>query len=123
MSGVLPSGEEYLKWILRVEQMNGNVRSIDLAQSMNYSKASVSVAIKKLVDKKFVVKDDKGYLHLTNAGLEIATNLNERHLFLTNYLINIGVSPNVALADACKLEHVLSEESYMKLKESAESKE
>lgn len=118
MEKILASGEEYLKWILRVQKAKGYVRSIDLAQNMGFSKASVSIALKKLINKDFVKKDDKGYLYLTESGLSIANDFNERHLFLTNYLLNIGVEFDTAVADACKIEHVLSEETYQKLKES-----
>ena len=110
------SGEEYLKWIYKIQNKIGDVRSIDIAIFMGYSRASVSVAIKKLQDKNYLYKDDKGYLHLTDSGLQIGETLYYRHQFLTDVLIELGVDEDVALEDACKLEHVLSEQSCQKLK-------
>lgn len=120
MERLYASGEEYLKWILRIQEKNGNVRSIDLAHCMGFSRASISIALKKLIERNFVKKDSKGFLHLTQTGKAIAENFNERHSILTKYLLSIGVDHNTAVADACKIEHVLSEESYQKLKQSIE---
>ena len=117
MHELCASGEEYLKWIYKIQNSIGDVRSIDLAIYMGYSRASVSVAVKKLQERNYLTKDQNGFLHLTPAGLEIAENLYYRHQFLTDALVAIGVNPDVALSDACKLEHVLSEISCQKLKE------
>ena len=120
MHELCASGEEYLKWIYKIENMknmNGKVRSIDLAIYMGYSRASISVGVKKLEERKLLTKDAEGYLHLTDEGLAIAKNFYHRHAFLTQALIEIGVDPDTALSDACKLEHVLSEVSCTKLKE------
>ena len=95
----------------------GPVRSIDLAQSMGYSRPSISVALKKLENNNFVTKDDEGYLHLTEKGMHVAENMSERHEILTDILVKLGVDFNVAESDACKIEHVLSEDSYQKLKQ------
>ena len=117
MHELCASGEEYLKWIYKIQNKDGDVRSIDLAIYMGYSRASVSVAVKKLIERGFLTKDGEGYLHLTPSGLDIAENLYYRHQFLTDALVEIGVDPDVALSDACRLEHVLSEISCQKLKE------
>ena len=117
MVNLYASGEEYLKWILKIQNKIGAVRSIDLAQYMGFSRPSISIAVKKLEDGNYIVKDNHGYLHLTEEGLKIAENINERHEFLTELLCNIGVTRNVAEADACRVEHVISEESFQRLKE------
>ncbi len=110
------SGEEYLKWILRVQKEIGPVRSIDLAVYMGFSRASVSKALKKLEQNDFLTKDEEGYLTLTNKGQKIAESFNERHEFFTNVLIEAGIDENTALAEACAMEHAVSEATFRKLK-------
>ena len=117
MANILASGQEYLKWILQLQnQLGGAIRPIDLSESMGYSRPSVSIALKKLEKNNFITRDENGYLHLTSEGLAIACNMHERHQVLTNILVKIGVDYEVAKGDACKLEHILSEESYQRLK-------
>ena len=118
MSNLHASGEEYLKWILRLQKTGGLIRSIDLAQEMGYSRPSVSIALKKLENNGFLTKDENGYLQLTENGLKVAENMSERHRFLTDFLVMLGVSENTAISDACKIEHDLSEESFERIKES-----
>ena len=116
MENLCASGEEYLKWIYKIQTKIGEVRSIDIAIYMGYSRASVSVAVKKLQQKNFLTKDERGVLHLTESGLKIAETLYYRHQFLTDVLVDLGVDEETALSDACKLEHVLSDISVQKLK-------
>lgn len=117
MKNIHASGEEYLKWILRLQKQRGFVRNIDLARHMGYSKASITLAIKQLVTNGFITKDDEGHLLLTDSGYAIAENFNERHRVLTHLLSSLGIDYSIAEADACKIEHVISEESFKKLKE------
>lgn len=111
------SGENYLEAILIVKQRQDSVRSIDLAKEMNFTKASVSRAVNKLKDNGYITIDDLGHLELTKAGLSVATRIYDRHKFFTDFLIYLGVDPNVAAEDACKIEHVLSVESYQAMKD------
>ena len=114
---IYASGEEYLKWILRLEKKLGNVRSIDLARHMGYSKPSISLAVKELTSRGYIKRDSDGFLHLTMSGRQIAESFNERHSVLTHLLTTLGVTFSVAEEDACRLEHVISEECFQKLKE------
>lgn len=110
------SGENYLEAILIIKQRQETVRSIDLAKEMNFTKASVSRAVNKLKEDLFITVDDNGYLELTDKGLDLATKIYERHRFFTDFLIYLGVDKNIAAQDACKIEHVLSAESYHAMK-------
>lgn len=116
MHDLCASGEEYLKWIYRIENKIGSVRSIDLAIFMGYSRASVSAAVKKLEQRQLLYKDKQGILHLSKEGYDIAKGFDDRHQLLTDVFIEMGVDPIVALQDACKLEHVLSEVTWTQLK-------
>ena len=114
------SGEDYLEAILILKKQNGSVRSIDLARCMKYSRASVSHAVTILRGGGFLTMDGDNYLHLTRAGLEVAERIYDRHEFFTRWLIEAGVPAETAEQDACRLEHVISEESYAKLKSALE---
>lgn len=116
------SSEDYLERILVLELKNGSVRSIDIVESMNFSKASVSVAMKKLKENDYIVVEANGHIHLTEKGKEVANKIYERHLYLTKGLVMLGVSENQAKIDACKIEHDLSEETFSKIKELIDSK-
>ena len=105
------SAENYLEAILALGE-KGPVRSIDVAQHLNFSKPSVSRAMSLLREGGFVVMDAGGFLTLTAEGAEIAQRIYERHLLLTRWLIHLGVSEAVASADACRIEHDLSVESF-----------
>ena len=109
------SGENYLEAILALSE-KGNVRSIDVAQHLNFSKPSVSRAMSLLRENGYVIMDDDGLLHLTDSGYEIAARIYERHQLLTKWLTQLGVDPEVAAEDACKIEHDLSVESFEALK-------
>ncbi|MDO4261534.1 MAG: metal-dependent transcriptional regulator [Eubacteriales bacterium] len=111
------SPEDYLEAILVLSRELGNVRSIDVANYMGYSKPSISVAMKRLRENGFVSTDDHGNLMLTGAGLSIALKIYERHLVLSRFLISIGVDEEIAKKDACRMEHVISDESFEKLKQ------
>ena len=110
------SGEDYLEAILMIKERNGNVRSIDVAHELSFSKPSVSVAMKNLKVNNYITVDENGYINLTETGQEIADKIYERHKFLTNWLTSIGVDPEVAAEDACKMEHAISSESFTAIK-------
>ena len=110
------SGEDYLEAILMIKERNGNVRSIDVAHELSFSKPSVSVAMKNLKVNNYITVDENGYINLTETGQEIADKIYERHKFLTNWLTSIGVDPEVAAGDACKMEHAISSESFTAIK-------
>ena len=116
---VYASAEDYLEAILSLKLRLGNVRSVDIANELNFSKPSVSVAMKKLRENGYVEVDQDGYIQLLPAGDEIAQRVYERHHLLTDLFIRIGVDPEVAAADACKVEHDLSVETFQKIKEFA----
>ena len=110
------SAEDYLEAILVLEQEKGSVRSIDIAHHMGFSKPSISRAVGLLRDNGYLSIDQNGLLHLTESGRKIAENIYERHTVLTELLISLGVSAKVAAEDACRIEHVISQESFDKLK-------
>lgn len=111
------SGEDYLEAILVLQQKQGLVRSVDVARFMGFSKASISHAVGLLRNGGFLDVDTEGYLRLTDIGRETAEKIYERHCFFRDRLIQAGVAPQIAESDACKIEHVISEESFQKLKE------
>lgn len=111
------SPEDYLETILVLSQENEFVRSVDIANHLGFSKPSVSVAMKKLKESGFIAMDPYGKVSLTDEGREIAEQVYERHTVISGWLTSIGVSPETALSDACRIEHVLSDESFAKLKE------
>ncbi len=108
--------EDYLETILSLQNKHGQVRSIDIANEMNFSKPSVSVAMKNLREKNYITMAADGYIALTESGKKRAESVMERHTLLSDWLISIGVSKETALADACKVEHDLSEESFEAIK-------
>lgn len=112
------SGEDYLERILVLKERNGSVRSIDIAIDMGFSKPSVSIAMKKLRENGFITIDDNGLISLTKEGNDVATRIYERHLVLTQLFISLGVDEEIAKKDACKIEHDLSEETFVAIKES-----
>ena len=116
---IYESAENYLETILSLHETQGLVRSIDIANHLHFSKPSVSVAMKKLRESGYIEVDKEGYISLLPAGEEIARRIYERHKLLTQFFIHLGVSPDGAAADACKIEHDLSEETFQKIKEHA----
>ena len=113
------SGEDYLEAILVLHKKMGMVRSVDVARHMEVTKPSVCVAVNTLKDGGFLVMDENHFLHLTDIGREVAEKIYERHCFFTEQLIAAGVDPKTAEADACRIEHVISNESFARLKEAA----
>ena len=111
------SGEMYLESILVLSKKKDRVRSIDVVEYMGFSKPSVSRAIRLLRGGGYVNMDADGYLTLTEAGLEVASKIYERHSLLSSFLISLGVSEKTADADACKLEHHISDESFAAIKQ------
>ncbi len=114
---IYKSGEDYLEAILMLQKRIGRVRSIDIVNELEYSKPSVSIAMKKLRETGYIVVEGDGSIILTDKGLEIATQIYNRHETITEFLIKIGVSEEIARDDACKIEHTLSEETFKKLQE------
>lgn len=113
------SAENYLEAILVLTQRNGQVRSIDVAHYTGFSKPSISRAVGLLRDNGYVSIDQNGLLGLTESGLHIAETIYERHTVLTELLTLLGVDPETAAEDACRIEHVISTETFEKLKEHA----
>ena len=110
------SGEDYLEAILVLQKQKGMVRSVDMARHMGVSKPSVCHAVATLKNGGFLTMDDGFFLHLTNIGREVAEQIYEKHRFFTERLIAAGVDPETAEADACRIEHVISDESFQCLK-------
>ena len=113
------SGEDYLEAILVLQTEKGMVRSVDVARHMGVSKPSVCHAVATLRDGGFLTMDKNHFLHLTDIGCEIAEKIYERHCFFTEQLIAVGVDPELAKIDACRMEHVISAESFEKMKAAA----
>ena len=120
------SAENYLETILVLKKKNGVVRSIDIANDLGVSKPSVSVAMKNLRNGEYIEMDKEGYITLLDKGREIAEKIYERHTFLTDWLTSIGVDPAVAAetaeADACRIEHVISAETFTAMKKTLKTK-
>ena len=110
------SAENYLETILILSQKNGNVRSIDIANELAFSKPSVSVAMKNLRTQGHIVVDNDGYIRLTESGRKIAETIYEHHTLISNWLVHLGVPAEIAAEDACRMEHVISPESFAAIK-------
>ena len=110
------SVQDYLETILLLSKKQPNVRAIDIARELNYSKPSVSVAMKNLKAKEYIEVSELGHISLTDEGMSIAQSVLERHTVLSQWLIRMGVTPEVALEDACKMEHDMSDESFQAIK-------
>ena len=113
------SMEDYLEAVLVLQQKHGYIRCVDVAGYLGVTKPSVSRAVKELSKKKCLLKKDDGTLSLTAQGRQIAQQIYEKHQFFTKQLIEAGVPRDIAVQDACRLEHVISETSFNKLKEAA----
>ena len=113
------SGEDYLETILVLQKKLSIVRSVDVARHMEVTKPSVCHAVATLRDGGFLMMDEDHFLHLTDVGREVAEKIYERHCFFTEQLITAGVDPKTAEADACRIEHIISDESFSRLKETA----
>ena len=110
------SSEDYMETILILSKKLPVVRSIDIATELNYSKPSVSVAMKHLRENECIEVSQAGFITLTEKGMQIATSVYERHLVLSNWLISLGVDPAIATEDACEMEHQISDESFQAMK-------
>ena len=117
------SAEDYLETILKLHGKTGAVRSIDIVNELGYSKQCVSVAMKKLRESGYIKMDADGFITLTELGLEAASKVYARHQILTRFLVDLGVSEEVAAEDACRMEHHISEETFEKIKQKIESGE
>lgn len=111
------SGEDYLEAVLILQKRQGMVRSVDLAEYMGYKKPSISRAVKILKSDGFLIKDEDGFLYLTEEGRKIAEKTYEKHCFFTVFLTRLGVDARQAEQDACRIEHVISETSFEKIKQ------
>ncbi len=117
------SGEMYLESIHVLLKKNGHVRSVDISEYMGYSKPSVSRAVGLLKNGGYIMVDKDGYITLTEAGLALATKIYDRHTILSQMLIRLGVDPEIAAEDACRLEHAISDESFLAIKRYMENLE
>ena len=117
------SAEDYLEMILRLTEEKGYARSVDIAMGLGVSKPSVSVAMKQLREGGYILMDKDNYITLTDAGMEIAQRIYERHKVLTRMLAMIGVDEKIAEADACKVEHDISVQTFNALKDQLEKME
>lgn len=113
--GLGESAEDYLEAILMLKEKNGQVRSIDIADLLEVTKPSVSNAVKRLREKGYIEMDASSFITLTDTGYEIARNVYERHQTITDLFVSLGVDREVAQEDACRIEHILSEQSYKAL--------
>ena len=111
------SVENYLETILRLSEKLPVVRSVDIAEELGYKKSSISVAMKNLKNQEYITVSDRGYIQLTESGMGIARKIYERHDVISTWLVTLGVDPQVASDDACKLEHVLSDQTFNALKD------
>ena len=112
----LESQEDYLEKILQISQEKDNVHAIDVARGLSFSKPSVSVAMNKLKEQGYIEINDKGEITLTPSGLEIAEKTLEKHTILTEMLVNLGVDEETAREDACKMEHDISDTTWVAIK-------
>ena len=113
------SAEDYLEKILMLQEQKGSVRSIDIAVAMGFSKPSVSVAMKNLRENGYISMDADGFIKLEAPGMEIAQRIYGRHRLLTHFFVQLGVDEAIAAEDACKAEHILSEQTLEKIREYA----
>ena len=117
---ILESAENYLETILILQKRNGNVRSIDIVNELDYTKPSVSIAMKHLRENGLIEMDRAGYITLLDSGRAIAEKMYERHTLLSKWLVSLGVPSEIAAEDACRIEHVLSTETFDAIKKHAE---
>lgn len=111
------SAENYLETILLLSKTRPVVRSVDIAEELGFKKSSVSVAMKNLRQKEQITVTKEGFIYLTDSGKEIAEMIYERHQLLTSWLTALGVDPKIAAEDACKMEHVISKQSFEAIKQ------
>lgn len=114
------SGENYLETILVLTRKNGYVRSIDIARTLSYSKPSISRAMSILRKSGYITVNGEGFIELTGSGMQVAQRIYHRHVMLTSWLTAIGVNPDTASQDACRMEHIISQETFEKIREHIE---
>ena len=114
---IYESAEDYLESILIITEKNGYCRSIDISNDLGFSKPSVSVAMKKLKENGYINIEEHGHIVLTKEGKQIAEKIYERHDFFANLFMNLGVDEQTSFEDACQIEHAVSSETFMKLKQ------
>lgn len=122
MKKLLESGEMYLETIKILNEKTDVIRAIDIADYMGYSKPSVSRALKILKNDGYIYINENGHIELSKLGQNIADSIYEKHLFLSQLLMEIGVDKDIAIKDACRMEHIISEETFEKLKEHSKRK-
>ena len=110
------SSENYLETILMLSKVRPVVRSVDVANELGYKKSSVSIAMKNLREKNHITVTNAGFIYLTDSGLEIAQTIYERHQLVTEFFKKLGVPEDIAAEDACRIEHVISEESFERIR-------
>jgi Mn-dependent DtxR family transcriptional regulator len=113
---VTESSENYLETILMLSKIKPVVRSVDIAEELGFKKSSVSVAMKHLRELGHITVTKEGFIYLTDTGLEIAETIYERHELISDWLVKLGVDKNIAVEDACRMEHVISKESFEAMK-------
>ena len=116
MMNIRQSAEDYLETILILHERKGSVRSIDIANEMGFSKPSVSVAMKNLRENGYIQVDESGHITLTQMGYDVADKIYERHKVVSEYFVLLGVDPETAAQDACKIEHILSNDIFQAIK-------
>jgi Mn-dependent DtxR family transcriptional regulator len=125
MEGIMKiheSGENYLETILILQTKNGSVRSIDIARELNYTKASISRAMSILKKEEYIIMESNGNIQLTDKGHSTAEKIYERHRLISDFLSkSLGIPKDIADADACRIEHVISHETFVKIKETVEN--
>lgn len=114
------SGEMYLETILILSKKNNAVRAIDISEHMNFSKPAVSRALGKLRSESLIITDKKGYIAFTEKGRAVAEKIYNRHLLLTDFIMRLGVDEKTAVSDACKIEHIISDETFDAIKKHVE---
>ena len=121
MPKIQESAENHLETILVLKERNGTVRSVDIAAEMGFSKPSVSVAMRNLREQECITMGEDGLISLTDKGRSIAESVYERHTLFTQWLVSLGVDQTIAAQDACRIEHVLSKETFEAIKRHVES--
>lgn len=114
------SSEDYLEAMLVMRERHGYIRSVDIASELNVTKPSVSYATKRLRENGYITMDKEGLITLTDKGLAIAEHMYERHRLLTQFFMRLGIDEKIARADACKIEHDLSDETFQAIKNHAD---
>jgi len=119
--GLPESAENYLETIFMLSIKKNPVRSIDIANELDFSKPSISIAMKNLRENGYIQINSSGHITLTGTGREIAQKMYDRHILISNWLISLGVSKETAISDACKMEHDISEESFLAIQKHIEN--